>query len=87
MWPRHMAASTVVGPDRPLHLEGTTLYLDRLWADECLVAAELGERSAGPAPRVDADAAPQTAWESCSARTMTRTNGWPPRRPCCAGCR
>ncbi len=40
-WLRRLAASPVVGVDRPLHLEGSTLYLDRLWADECLVAVEL----------------------------------------------
>jgi exodeoxyribonuclease V alpha subunit len=53
LWLRHMAASPVVGIDRPLHLEGTSLYLDRLWGDECLVATELQHRSARPAPGVD----------------------------------
>jgi exodeoxyribonuclease V alpha subunit len=55
VWLRQMAGSPVVGVDRPLHLEGTTLYLDRLWADECLVAAELRDRSDGPAAGVDAE--------------------------------
>jgi exodeoxyribonuclease V alpha subunit len=54
-WIRQMAASGIVGDGRPLHLEGTTLYLDRLWADESLVARELRERSDGPALGVDAD--------------------------------
>jgi len=54
-WLRQMSGSPIVGVDRPLHLEGTTLYLDRLWADECLVAAELRDRSDGPAIGVDAD--------------------------------
>jgi exodeoxyribonuclease V alpha subunit len=52
-WVRQMGASGIVGDDRPLHLEGTTLYLDRLWADEDLVATELRERSDGGAPGVD----------------------------------
>ena len=54
-WLRQMSGSPIVGVDRPLHLEGTTLYLDRLWADECLVAAELRDRSDGPATGVDAE--------------------------------
>ncbi len=54
-WLRRLAGSPLVGVDRPLHLEGTTLYLDRLWADECLVAAELRERSQHLAPDVDGD--------------------------------
>jgi exodeoxyribonuclease V alpha subunit len=48
-----MSGSTLVGDDRPLHLQGTNLYLDRLWADECLVASVLLERAAGPAVGVD----------------------------------
>jgi exodeoxyribonuclease V alpha subunit len=55
VWLRHMSGSPIVGVDRPLHLEGTTLYLDRLWADECLVAAELRDRSDGPATGVDVE--------------------------------
>jgi exodeoxyribonuclease V alpha subunit len=54
-WIRHMAASPIVGEERPLHLEGTTLYLDRLWSDESLVAEELRTRSDGAAPGVDTD--------------------------------
>ncbi len=54
-WIGRMAASGIVGDDRPLHLEGTTLYLDRLWADEILVATELRERSDGGAPGVETD--------------------------------
>jgi exodeoxyribonuclease V alpha subunit len=54
-WAAHMAGSPIVGVDRPLHLEGTTLYLDRLWADESLVAAELRARSESPPLAVDAD--------------------------------
>ena len=38
---RGLAASPLVGPDRPLRLEGTTLYLDRYWAEECQVARDL----------------------------------------------
>ena len=54
-WIRQMAASPIVGDGRPLHLEGTTLYLDRLWADESLVATELRARSDGAAPGVDVE--------------------------------
>jgi exodeoxyribonuclease V alpha subunit len=54
-WFRRLSGSPLVGVDCPLHLEGTTLYLDRLWADERLVAAELLDRSAGPAIDVDTD--------------------------------
>jgi exodeoxyribonuclease V alpha subunit len=54
-WLRRMADSPIVGVDRPLHLEGTTLYLDRLWADESLVAVELRARSDGPALEIDTD--------------------------------
>jgi exodeoxyribonuclease V alpha subunit len=54
-WAGHMAGSPIVGVDRPLHLEGTTLYLDRLWADESLVATELRDRSESPPLAVDAD--------------------------------
>jgi exodeoxyribonuclease V alpha subunit len=54
-WIRQMAASPIVGDERPLHLEGTTLYLDRLWADESLVATELRDRADGAAPGIDMD--------------------------------
>jgi exodeoxyribonuclease V alpha subunit len=54
-WIRQMEASGIVGDGHPLHLEGTTLYLDRLWADERLVADELRARSDGAAPGVDTD--------------------------------
>jgi len=54
-WIRQMAASSIVGDGRPLHLVGTTLYLDRLWADESLVATELRARSDGAAPGVDVE--------------------------------
>lgn len=52
-WPGRLAASPLVGEARPLHLHGTNLYLDRLWADERAVAADLRERAATPAPGVD----------------------------------
>jgi exodeoxyribonuclease V alpha subunit len=54
-WIRQMAASPIVGDGRPLHLEGTTLYLDRLWADESLVATQLRARSDGAASGVDVE--------------------------------
>jgi exodeoxyribonuclease V alpha subunit len=52
-WLERLAASVMVGADRPLRLDGTNLYLDRLWADERAVAADLRVRAAAPAPGVD----------------------------------
>ncbi|MGF1661305.1 MAG: exodeoxyribonuclease V subunit alpha [Kineosporiaceae bacterium] len=50
--------SEVAGPPRPLHLEGTLLYLDRYWQDERLVADELARRmAASPLPVDDRAAA------------------------------
>ena len=40
-----MDLSPLVGDGRPLHLAGSKLYLNRLWLDECLVAAELLARA------------------------------------------
>jgi exodeoxyribonuclease V alpha subunit len=54
-WAVRMAGSAIVGVDRPLHLEGTTLYLDRMWADESLVATTLCERSEGSPLGVDTE--------------------------------
>jgi exodeoxyribonuclease V alpha subunit len=58
-WVSRLARSPLVavgedgGDDRPLRLVGTTLYLDRYWRDERLVAAELLARSAEPAHDID----------------------------------
>ena len=52
-WAERLSASAIVGDDRPLHLEGTTLYLDRYWSDECQVAADLFARADAPAVAVD----------------------------------
>jgi exodeoxyribonuclease V alpha subunit len=52
-WLERLAASAMVGDARPLHLDGTNLYLDRLWRDERAVAADLRMRAATPAPGVD----------------------------------
>ncbi len=52
-WVRRMADSPMVGVDLPLRLSGSTLYLDRLWADESLVAAQLLDRAGRPAGDVD----------------------------------
>jgi exodeoxyribonuclease V alpha subunit len=40
-WAARVAASALLGPDRPLHLEGTWLYLDRYRAEERQVADDL----------------------------------------------
>ena len=47
-WAGTMADSPVVGEDRPLHLSGAQLYLNRLWVDQCLVASDLVARAARP---------------------------------------
>jgi exodeoxyribonuclease V alpha subunit len=52
-WLDHLEASSVVGEDMPLRLEGTRLYLDRYWSDECVVAGELLARASLPAVGVD----------------------------------
>jgi len=40
-WIGRLRDSPLVGTGRPLHLEGTTLYLDRFWSEERQVAADL----------------------------------------------
>ncbi len=52
-WTERLAASTLVGEDRPLRLEGTILYLDRYWSDECQVALDLLARADASAVAVD----------------------------------
>jgi exodeoxyribonuclease V alpha subunit len=47
-WVARVAASGLVGPDRPLQLVGSALYLDRYWREEQQVAADL-EALAGAA--------------------------------------
>jgi len=54
-WAARMYGSPLVGDGRPLHLQGTVLYLDRLWADERQVASDLLERAGRLADGVDAD--------------------------------
>ncbi len=52
-WLAAVSASPLVGDDRPLHLAGTNLYLDRLWRDEVQVAEDLGALASRPAAGVD----------------------------------
>src|SRR4051794_1405956 len=40
-WVAQVEASGLAGPDRPLRLEGSALYLDRYWREEQQVAADL----------------------------------------------
>jgi exodeoxyribonuclease V alpha subunit len=47
-WVRVMADSPLVGEDRPLHLRGAQLYLNRLWVDQCFVASDLRARASKP---------------------------------------
>jgi len=52
-WIDRLRASSLVGMGRPLHLEETTLYLDRFWSEERQVAADLLSLSGPPADGVD----------------------------------
>ena len=58
-WTRRLSASALVavgddGPqDRPLRLDGTRLYLDRYWREECRIAADLRDRAGQPPVDVD----------------------------------
>ena len=45
--------AALVGEDRPLHLEGANLYLNRLWLDEVAVAADLRRRAEPLGSEVD----------------------------------
>lgn len=49
-WVRIVGGCALVGPGRPLELEGSTLYLNRYWSDECAVAADLLARAGGSGP-------------------------------------
>jgi exodeoxyribonuclease V alpha subunit len=53
-WVAQVKASGLAGPDRPLQLEGSALYLDRYWREEQQVAADL-EALAGAAGAVQTD--------------------------------
>jgi exodeoxyribonuclease V alpha subunit len=46
-WLPHVAASALVGEDRPLRLEGSALYLDRYWREERQIADDLRALAAG----------------------------------------
>ena len=52
-WVRVMADSPVVGEDRPLHLSGAQLYLNRLWVDQGLVGADLLARAGRTVGEID----------------------------------
>jgi exodeoxyribonuclease V alpha subunit len=53
-WIANVEASGLAGPDRPLVLEASALYLDRYWREEQQVAADL-KALAGPAAAVYMD--------------------------------
>jgi exodeoxyribonuclease V alpha subunit len=46
-WVAQVEASGLAGPDRPLRLEGSALYLDRYWREEQQVAADLKALAGG----------------------------------------
>jgi exodeoxyribonuclease V alpha subunit len=48
-WLEAVAASALLGPDRPLYLEGARLYLERYWTAERQVGSFLLARAAEPA--------------------------------------
>ena len=53
-WVARVEASGLAGPDRPLRLEGSALYLDRYWREEQQVAADLAALAgAADAVRID----------------------------------
>jgi exodeoxyribonuclease V alpha subunit len=52
-WLARLSSSGLVGTDRPLHLEGPNLYLNRLWLDEVAVAEDLSGRARAPELDVD----------------------------------
>jgi exodeoxyribonuclease V alpha subunit len=52
-WRAAMSSSPLVGDERPLHLAGANLYLNRLWTDEVQVTSDLLELASTPAPGVD----------------------------------
>jgi exodeoxyribonuclease V alpha subunit len=54
-WIDRLMAGPLVGAGRPLHLEGTMLYLDRYWSQERQVAADLLALADPPADGVDAE--------------------------------
>jgi exodeoxyribonuclease V alpha subunit len=54
-WVERLRDSSLVGVDRPLRLEGTTLYLDRFWSEEGQVAADLLALADPPAGGVDSE--------------------------------
>jgi exodeoxyribonuclease V alpha subunit len=54
-WIALLRTSSLVGTDRPLRLEGTTLYLDRFWCEEQQVAADLLALSESAAEGVDVE--------------------------------
>ena len=76
-WIAGVAASGLVGPDRPLRLEGSALYLDRYWREEQQVAADL-EALAGAA-----DGAVRHG--RARRRHHAAVRGREPRRPAEAG--
>ncbi len=54
-WIARLGDSPLAGTDRPLHLAGTTLYLDRFWSEECQVARDLLALAEAATPDVDLD--------------------------------
>jgi len=51
-WIERVRESPLAGTDRPLHLSGTTLYLDRFWSEERQVASDLLALAEQPAEGV-----------------------------------
>jgi exodeoxyribonuclease V alpha subunit len=81
-WLTAVAASGLTGPDRPLRLEGSALYLDRYWREETQVAADLlalaaqppDDREAGP---ISGDPQQQLAVQTALRRHLTVIAGGP----------
>jgi exodeoxyribonuclease V alpha subunit len=52
-WVEAVAGCPLVGPDLPLCVSGSNLYLNRLWLDEVAVAADLQARAGATPPEVN----------------------------------
>lgn len=85
-WLAAVSSSVLAGDPTVLHLEGSLLYLDRYWIEECRVAADVlalsATRRSGPAPDIDrlfppAYAEQRAAAEVALSRALTVLTGGP----------
>ena len=97
-WIARLQAGPLVGAGRPLHLEGTMLYLDRYFSEERQVATDLLALADPPADGVDIDLLASglerlfpighDSLQRLAAASATWTcSASPPRLRCCAAFR